>query len=118
MRLYAEIQRVLGPGGALVMDGQNRAVSLPHRQAKGVDRYRIYDVLYDAPELVHELEGAGFTVCRMGGIARHFGTQRQLNRCLHRVGMGCQWHGDSSDSPNNCLGEIHRRGWSSRRYQY
>ena len=87
MRLYAEIQRVLGPGGALVMDGQNRAVSLPHRQAKGVDRYRIYDVLYDAPELVHELESAGFTVCRMGGIARHFGMQRQLNR-LHRVGMG------------------------------
>ena len=81
---------------------------------KGVDRYRIYDALYDAPELVHELESAGFTVCRMGGIARHFGMQRQLNR-LRRLGLGPR--GTATDRPrsNNCRREPHRRGWSSPR---
>lgn len=87
MRLYGEIRRVLAPGGMFVLDGQNRAVSLPHRMAKGVDSYRIYDVLYDAPELTDELERAGFGVRRMGGIARHFRVQRHLNR-LRRVGLG------------------------------
>jgi SAM-dependent methyltransferase len=87
MRLYGEIRRVLGPGGMFVLDVQNRAVSLPHRLAKGVDSYRIYDELYDAPEVTDELASAGFAVRRMGGIARHFGIQRYLNR-LRRLGLG------------------------------
>ncbi len=86
MRLYGEIRRVLGPGGAFVLDAQNRAVSLPHRVAQGMDSYRIYDVLYDAPEVTSELETAGFGVCRMDGIARHFVLQRYLNR-LRRLGL-------------------------------
>lgn len=86
LRLYGEIRRVLAPDGVFVLDVQNRAVSLPHRLAKGVDSYRIYDVLYDAPELTRELETAGFGVRRMGGIARHFGVQRYLNR-LRRIGL-------------------------------
>ncbi|MDX2169906.1 MAG: class I SAM-dependent methyltransferase [Deltaproteobacteria bacterium] len=85
-RLYAEIRRVLRGGGALVLDAQNRAVSQPHREAQGVERYRIYDVLYDLPELVGELEGAGFRVRRVDGIARHFRLQRTMNRLRH-VGL-------------------------------
>ena len=85
-RLYGEIRRVLGPGGAFVLDAQNRAVSLPHRVARGLDRYPIYDVLYELPELIAELERAGFAVRRTAGIAHHFALQRRLNR-LRRVGL-------------------------------
>lgn len=87
MRLYAEIRRVLDPAGALVLDAQNRAVSLPHREQKGVEHYRIYDVLYDFPELVRELEVAGFAIRRVDGIARHFPMQRRLNQLRH-LGLG------------------------------
>lgn len=85
-RLYAEIRRVLAPGGGFVLDAQNRGVSLPHRQAKGVESYRIHDVLYEGTELVDELAGSGFRVVRMDGMLRHFAVQRALNR-LRRVGL-------------------------------
>lgn len=86
VRLYREIRRVLRPDGALVLDAQNRAVSLPHRRAQGVERYRIYDELYELPELVGELEQAGFRIRRIDGIARHFRLQRTMNRLRH-VGL-------------------------------
>ncbi len=85
-RLYREIRRVLVPGGAFVLDAQNRAVSLPHRQRKGIEQYHIYDVLYDRGQLVDELEGAGWQVVRMQGMVNHFGLQQRLNR-LRRIGM-------------------------------
>jgi len=86
-RLYAEIRRVLTPGAAFVLDAQNRAVSLPHRQRKGLDRYAIYDVLYDEAELVAELESVGLRVLCIEGMIRHFNVQRRLNR-LRRAGLG------------------------------
>jgi ubiquinone/menaquinone biosynthesis C-methylase UbiE len=86
MRLYQEIRRVLGREGAFVMDAQSRAVSLPHRLEKGLESYRIYDVLYDVDELRSELEQAGFQVLDIEGIARHFTLQRRLNR-LRRIGL-------------------------------
>jgi ubiquinone/menaquinone biosynthesis C-methylase UbiE len=79
-RLYEQIRRVLRPGGLFVMDAQNRAVSLPHRQRKGVDRYPIYDVLYALPELVDELESEQFRISRVEGLVKHFGLQSRLNR--------------------------------------
>jgi SAM-dependent methyltransferase len=82
-RLYAQIRRVLRPGGALVLDAQNRAVSLPHRERKGLDNYPIYDVLYDLPELISELQSECFRVVRVGGLLRHFGVQARLNRLRH-----------------------------------
>lgn len=82
-RLYAEIRRVLRPGGAFVMDAQNRAVSQPHRERKGLEKYPIYDVLYDLPELVDELEAERFRVARVDGLVRHFGIQSRLNRLRH-----------------------------------
>lgn len=85
-RLYAEIRRVMTPSGVFVLDAQNRAISLPHRQRKGVDTYRIYDVLYDRDELLAELGSVGFRVARISGMINHFRVQQTLNR-LRRVGL-------------------------------
>ena len=82
-RLYGEIRRVLRPGGAFVMDAQNRAISQPHREQKGVEKYPIYDVLYDLPELIDELEAERFHVARVDGLVKHFGVQSRLNRLRH-----------------------------------
>lgn len=81
LRLYTEIRRVLRPGGWFAQDAQNRRISLPHRQKKGLDRYPIYDVLYDnEDELRREHEQAGFKVLRVEGILRHFALQERINR--------------------------------------
>lgn len=82
-KLYAEIRRTLRPGGSLVIDAQNRAVSLPHRSRKGLDRYPVYDALYSRDELVAEVEAAGFRVRRIEGMIGHFALQSRLNRLRH-----------------------------------
>jgi ubiquinone/menaquinone biosynthesis C-methylase UbiE len=86
-RLYAEIGRVLRPGGVFMLDALNRDVSLPHRAQRGLGSYQIYDVLYDRRELEGELEEAGFRVVAIEGILKRFGLQRPLNR-LRRVRLG------------------------------
>ncbi len=85
-RLYREIQRVLRPRGVLVVDALNREVSLPYRLKRGVDSYRIYDVLYLRHEIEAELQAAGFRVLATQGILRHSTVQRRLNR-LRRLRM-------------------------------
>jgi len=79
-RLYREIHRVLRPGGVLALDAQNRAVALPHRQERGLERYPVYDQLYDEHELRCEVEAAGFRVVIVQGMIKHFSLQRRLNR--------------------------------------
>lgn len=86
-QLYAEIGRVLCPGGVFMLDALNREVSLPHRTARGVDRYPIFDQLYERDELVRELEEAGFSVVVIEGILKRYGMQRLLNR-LRRLHLG------------------------------
>jgi len=81
--LYEQIHRVLRGDGAFIMDAQNRAVSLPHREKKGLERYPIYDALYDLPELIAELTEERFHVVRVGGLVRHFAVQSRLNRLRH-----------------------------------
>jgi ubiquinone/menaquinone biosynthesis C-methylase UbiE len=83
-RLYAEIQRVLRPGGAFMLDALNRDVSHPYRVKRGLDRYQIYDVLYRCEEVEAELRAAGFRVAAVEGTIKHFTVQRLLNR-LRRV---------------------------------
>lgn len=82
-RLYAQIRRVLRPGGVFVIDAQNRAISLPHREQKGLETYPIYDVLYELPELIGELQAEQFLVARVDGLVKHFGIQSRLNRLRH-----------------------------------
>jgi ubiquinone/menaquinone biosynthesis C-methylase UbiE len=76
--LYAEIRRVLRPGGHLVLDAQNRLVAGPHRV--GRKGYPVYDELWLREELVAELEGAGFRVQHLEGIMRQFAWQWRLHR--------------------------------------
>jgi hypothetical protein len=85
--LYAEIRRVLRPGGLFMVDALNREVSLPYRLRRGVERYHIYDVLYRREEIEAELQPAGFRVLAVEGIIKHPGIQRRLNR-LRLVRLG------------------------------
>jgi SAM-dependent methyltransferase len=84
-QLYAEIRRVLRPGGHLVLDAQNRLVAGPHRE--GRDGYPVYDELWLRDELVAELASAGFTVRHLEGIMRQFAWQWRLHR-LRRFRLG------------------------------
>ena len=84
-RLYAEIRRVLRPGGHLVLDAQNRLVAGPHRE--GRTGYPVYDELWRRDELVAELESAGFRVRHLEGIMRRFAWQWRLHR-LRRFRLG------------------------------
>lgn len=82
-RLYTEIRRVLTSHGTFMVDALNRDVSEPHRVQKGVDRYKIYDVLYSRDELEAELGQAGFRVLSVEGMIKHHSVQRALNRLRH-----------------------------------
>jgi SAM-dependent methyltransferase len=84
-QLYAEVRRVLRPGGHLVIDAQNRLVAGPHRE--GRDGYPVYDELWLRDELVAELRGAGFAVRHLEGIMRQFAWQWRLHR-LRRFRLG------------------------------
>lgn len=78
--LYREIRRVLRPNGFFVMDAQNRAVSLPHRKAQGLEKYPVYDELFLRDELINELEENGFRVIQIEGLMRRFPLQFRCNR--------------------------------------
>ena len=75
-RLYAEIRRVLRPGGLLVMDAQNRAV----RDSGHVERHAVYDELYSAESLRLEVESHGFRLAQLYGVIQHHRLQRRVNR--------------------------------------
>jgi SAM-dependent methyltransferase len=83
--IYAELRRVLRPGGHLVLDAQNKLVAGPHRE--GRDGYPVYDELWLRDELVAELEGAGFAVRHLEGMMRQFAWQWRLHR-LRRFRLG------------------------------
>jgi ubiquinone/menaquinone biosynthesis C-methylase UbiE len=81
-RLYAQIRRVLQPGGWLVVDAVNAAVSAPLREADP-DSYPIYDKLYrDENELRTELADAGFEVVRLEPVQRWFTLQAKAQNLL------------------------------------
>lgn len=85
--LYRELKRILRPGGHLILDAQNRLVSLPHRLEQGMQNYKVYDELWLRDELVAELEGAGLVPREVEGVMRRFAWQRRLNR-LRRFRLG------------------------------
>jgi ubiquinone/menaquinone biosynthesis C-methylase UbiE len=70
-RLYAQVRRVLRPGGYFVMDAVNARVSRPLREADP-DQYPIYDKLYCLPELCDELTDAGLKPLGVEPVQKFF----------------------------------------------
>lgn len=85
LRLYAEVRRVLAPGGLFVVDALNFDTSYPARVQRGLEHYKIYDVLYRRGEAEQELASAGFQVARSVGLLRWFPLQRRINRLRFRA---------------------------------
>jgi ubiquinone/menaquinone biosynthesis C-methylase UbiE len=75
-RLYAQIRRVLKPGGSFVMDAVNTRVSKPLRDARPED-YPIYDVLYTEDELRRELTGAGLEPVVVEPVHKRYSLQHR-----------------------------------------
>jgi ubiquinone/menaquinone biosynthesis C-methylase UbiE len=74
-RIYAQVKRVLRPGGWLVFDAVNARVSAPLRAANP-QAYPIYDKLYPGDdELRDELAQAGFDVLQAAGVQRWYAAQ-------------------------------------------
>lgn len=74
-RLYAQIKRVLRPGGILLFDAVNEEVSGPLRTANP-EAYPIYDKLYRSEQEVRdELGTHGLEVLEIGPVQRWFGLQ-------------------------------------------
>ncbi len=90
-RLYAEVRRVLVPGGLFVIDALNFHTSYPARVERGLEHYRIYDVLYRSGEAEAELARAGFQVMRSEGLLRWFPVQRRINRLRFRAPRLARW---------------------------
>lgn len=87
-RLYAELHRVLEPGGWLVLDAVNSRVSGPLRKANP-EAYPIYDKLYASEsEIKEELGEAGFDVIRIERVQRWFSLQYKAQVLL---GPRSQW---------------------------
>jgi SAM-dependent methyltransferase len=91
-RLYAQFRKVLQPGGWLVLDAVNEAVSGPLRKANP-DDYKIYDKLYrDENELREELKAEGFEVVRLEKVQRWFPLQCRAQVLLGpRSATLCRW---------------------------
>ncbi len=74
VRLFAEIHRLLRPGGYLVFDAVNERVSRPLREANPQE-YPIYDKYYRIEELRAELDRAGFKPMAIEPVQRFFSWQ-------------------------------------------
>jgi SAM-dependent methyltransferase len=73
-RLYAQIRRVLRPGGHFLMDAVNIRISKPLRDAHPHE-YPVYDELHSADALRDELHSAGFKLLSLKPVQKHYGLQ-------------------------------------------
>jgi SAM-dependent methyltransferase len=70
-RLYGEIARVLRPGGMLVFDAVNEAVSAPLRRRRPSE-FKHFDALLRPDAVRAEVDTAGFDVVSMIGVQYRF----------------------------------------------
>ena len=81
-RLYAQIHRVLRPGGILLFDAVNEKISKPLRDANP-EAYPIYDKLYSSEqELAEEMKASGFEVIEINPVQRWFNLQYRVQILL------------------------------------
>ena len=71
-RLYCEIARVLRPGGYLVFDAINEAVSAPLRAHARPGEYEHYDALTRPDVLEEELRYADLQLVSLEGVQRNY----------------------------------------------
>jgi ubiquinone/menaquinone biosynthesis C-methylase UbiE len=78
-RLYAEIHRLLRPGGALIFDAVNEFVSGPLRR-ESPSEYPVYDALLRPKGIRAELQEAGFCEVALEGVQRRYRTLCALQK--------------------------------------
>jgi len=71
-RLYAQIGRVITPGGLFVFDAVNAVAAESIRRRARPGAYRHYDALLDRRALVAELDAAGFDLVALHGVQHRF----------------------------------------------
>ncbi len=76
-RLYAEIARVLAPGGLFAFDAVNERASAPLRDAAPED-YTVFDALFTPERLRAELREAGFDGVELVGVQRRYPLLRRV----------------------------------------
>jgi SAM-dependent methyltransferase len=76
LRLYRQITGILRPGGWLVFDAVNAAVSAPLRARARPGEYEHFDALLTARELQQELEASGFRDVRLEGVQHRYAALR------------------------------------------
>ena len=77
-RLYAQLRRVIQPGGLFVFDAVNAAAADSIRRRARPGAYRHYDALLDRRALVAELDAAGFDLIALHGVQHRFWWLYQL----------------------------------------
>jgi ubiquinone/menaquinone biosynthesis C-methylase UbiE len=81
-RIYAQIARVLKPGGLLVFDAVNEAVSRDLRANAKPGEYRHYDALLSRGELEGELRAAGFEIVSLTGVQHRYPLMKKIQILL------------------------------------
>jgi ubiquinone/menaquinone biosynthesis C-methylase UbiE len=72
LKLYGEIAAALKPGGWLVFDAVNEAVSTPLRRHSRAGEYEHFDALLTADAIRAELEESGFSVVALTGVQHRY----------------------------------------------
>jgi ubiquinone/menaquinone biosynthesis C-methylase UbiE len=75
-RLYAEVRRVLRPGGSFMMDAVNVRISKPLRDANPAE-YRVHDELYTPDQLRAELAAAGLEPVALEPVQKRYRLQQR-----------------------------------------
>jgi SAM-dependent methyltransferase len=76
--LYAQIRSLLREGGIFILDAVNVVTSLPLRAKEGLNKYPVYDELYQRDDLVKELNAHGFEVLSLTDVLRHATWQQKI----------------------------------------
>jgi SAM-dependent methyltransferase len=84
---YAEIRRVLKPGGYFIMDAVNERISRPLRE-EHPENYPIYDKLYLADDLTEELSAAGLATVGLVPVQKYY---RWQHRSQVLLGPRANW---------------------------